>query len=289
MQGNLGVAALLIGVVALGVSGYALLQDTGDEGLTGRIALLEQQVDDLQVALAEQEAAKAPVPSLMGHSLEGLQPSGDPPSSKESGGAESPARADGSAVDVVPLAADGPAMGEDIEALVDKAVEKKAAQMQTMRNKKPSIDVFAKTLELDDEQRAAVERDVVRAQNALRDLLRTPTADGTDLMEELIEVMAQGIADPGENPGAGAKWFQRVMSEKVPGYDETYAVRAETLKNALRQSFKRTWSEAQYARFEEWKMDPTEVQGIENSPWKEVEQLVRDRARALGAELPEDG
>ncbi len=288
MQGNIGVLALLIGIAALGVSGYVLMQDGSDNGdLTDRIAMLEHQVDDLETVLAQQDQSPEQLPSLMGHSLADPEPGG---AFVESTGVRSgpPTGSRRPAGGLAPLDDESEATTEDIEALVDKAVAKKAEQLQIMRNKKPSIDAFASTLELTEAQRESVEREVVHAQNQIRDLLRTRTVDGTDLMDELVEVMSQGIANPGKNPGAGAKWFQRVMTEKIPGSDETYAMRAESFKKTLRQTFKREWSAPQYKRFEEWKMDPTEVQGIENSPWKEVEQLMRERVRELGGEFPDE-
>jgi hypothetical protein len=291
MQNNLGVLALVLGATALGLSGYALIQgDADDAGLGERIALLERQVDDLQTAVAEQDETHAQVPSLMGHSLESLRPAGGGSGTAPRGAKESAAStvAGGSTEEAMPTSDASEATADEIEAMVDRAVAKKAEQIMVMRNKKPSADVFARTLELDEEQRASMERQVVDAQNQIRDLLRTRTADGTDLLEELVEVMAEGIANPGQNQGAGAKWFQRVMTEKVPGTDQTYAMRAEAVKATLRQGFQREWRPEQYKRFEEWKMDPTEVQGIEGSPWKEVERLVRERARQLGAEFPDE-
>ncbi len=159
--------------------------------------------------------------------------------------------------------------------------------MQAMRDKKPSIDVFAKTLDLTDVQRQDVEREVLRAQHDIAGILQVPMADGTQALEELVEVMADSLARPGKDPGRATRLFGRLMAENVPGSNETYAARVEAVKAELRASFRRNWTAKQYATFEAWQMDPTEVKGIENSPWKGLEARVIERARALGAKLPE--
>lgn len=83
------------------------------------------------------------------------------------------------------------------------------------------------------------------------------------------------------------KWFGRVMTEVVPGTSETYAQRAEAAKTRLRDAMRRELSEDQYALFEQWQMDPSEVEEVPGSPWKDVERRVIDRARELGAEIDE--
>lgn len=35
-------------------------------------------------------------------------------------------------------------------------------------------------------------------------------------------------------------------------------------------------------------MDPTEVQDVEGSPWKQLEGRIKERARDLGADIPDD-
>lgn len=84
------------------------------------------------------------------------------------------------------------------------------------------------------------------------------------------------------------KWFGRVMTETVPGTSETYAQRAEASKTRLRDALRRELSEEQYGLFEQWQMDPSEVEDIPGSPWKDIEQRVIQRAKDLGAEIPDE-
>ncbi len=196
---------------------------------------------------------------------------------------------------VLPLVPDGPApaaeRGEGLKAIVDDAVERKTErvldEMRAKQDRKPAMDLFASTLELTEEQRALTERVVVEGQKEVHAILATPTYDGTNLMDQLVELAAKGIAEPGKDHGWGL-WLARVLSEKVPGTDETYGARIETVKSRMRATFKREWSEAQYKEFETWGVDPTEIEKVPGSPNEALFKRVTERARALGADLPAD-
>jgi hypothetical protein len=285
MRSTSGPWALALGVVAIALGAYALTRDAPDSsGLEERLLEVEGKVARIEAAVAALDRAAPAAPTLMGYTLEDEpgppEPAGVAPVRGEDAGAED---AGGAASPDAP-----PRTAEEIQELVDKAVEKKAAQMQGMRNKKPPLDLFARTLGLDDAQREQLARDVVRAQHAIQQVLEIPADDGTNFIEELVEVMADGMAHPGENPGRGKALFGRLKAERIPGSDETYADRVEVLKNALRSSFERSWTAKQYATFEQWQMDPTQIQGIEGSPFKAIERRVVERARQLGAKLPGD-
>ncbi len=285
MQPKLTVIALALAVVATGVAVFALVENRSlraeleernvlttstaidDDGTGSSASVLERlEAVEKNVARVEEVATNRIIPGLPG--LEGRE--------KPEAQAE-----------LAPNAADSAESVERVKELVDEAVEKKAKQFRAMANKKPSIDVFAETLELTDEQRAATEQEVLRGQRDIRSLLETPTEDGTIFLDELVEVIATGMAKPKEAQAGMMKLFGRLMNERVPGTNETYAARAEAVKQSVRRSFQRTWSEAQYERFKAWRMDPTEVQGIEGSPWQDLEGRIRERAGELGVELPE--
>jgi hypothetical protein len=181
--------------------------------------------------------------------------------------------------------------GGAIETMVDDAVTRKTEQvldeMRVKQNKKPAWDAFAKALELSDGQRALTERVVVAGQREVHSILGTPTLDGANLIDQLVEIAAKGMAEPGKDHGFGP-WLARVLTEKVPGTDETYGARIEAVKGRMRATFKREWSEAQYAEFEAWGVDPTEVQNVPESPNEALMKRITERARALGADVPKD-
>ncbi len=281
MQTKVTGIALALSFSALAVAAYAITRGHSDpSAFEGRLDTLDARLARMEQAAAARERETEDEPTLVGL---GLGPRGS-----------APRRADGTADTMAAATADPAAVSsggeaeEQIREMIDEAVEKKAAQIQHMQNKKPPIDLFAKTLELTSAQRQAVEREAVRGQREIQAILEIPASDGTNFLDELVEVMADGMAHPGENPGRGMKLFGRLMSEEIPGSSDTYAARVELVKNTVRETFRREMTKEQYAVFEAWQMDPTEIQGIETSPWKDVERRVIERAKELGAEIPGD-
>ncbi len=128
---------------------------------------------------------------------------------------------------------------------------------------------------------------VVDGQRQVHAILDTPTVDGTNLMGELVEIVARGIAEPGKEHGFG-RWFVRIASEKIPGTEVTYGARIESVKNAMCANFKRDWSDAQYREFEEWRVDPIEIQKVPGSPDAALWKRIPERARTLGADISDD-
>lgn len=286
MQSKVNVISLALAIVSLGVGGYAVLENQS----------LRAELEDRQVLTAD--GIDAPDGAMSGNVMERLQAVEEEvarvekvavnrvvPGMPSLSGREAPEPDDaGADADTLPVVEDP----GKIESMVDAAVEKKAREIQAMANKKPALDVFAEVLDLTDDQRASVELEVVRGQNEVKALLETPTENGDVLMDDLVEIMATGMAKPGQARALWGKFFQRVTTEKVPGTDKTYAEQAEAVKDTVRSSFRRTMSEDQYAKFEEWKMDPTEVQGVADSPWMGLQERIVERARELGANIPGD-
>lgn len=266
--------ALALSAVALGVAVVALRREPPEprraQARTDRDDALESQVAELR---REVEALKADRPERPGSGVAAppLVPRG-----AEEGEAAGHADTAG---------------GEELKAIVDDAVQRKTErvldELRVKTNKKPAMDAFASALKLSEGQRAATERVVVEGQQQVYAILGTPTYDGTNLVDQLVEIAAKGIAEPGKDHGWGL-WLARVLSEKIPGTDETYGTRIESVKNGMRATFKREWSEAQYREFEAWGVDPTEIEGVPGSPNEALLKRVTDRARVLGAALPKD-
>lgn len=283
MQTRLVGLGLLLSIGALAVAAYAITRADGEPSeLALRLDEIDARLDLMEATLREprqpDEATLVGLAPGVGVEVRGLGRSHP----ERVGSAATPGTTEGG--EVIPSVE----TKEQILELVDEAVAKKAAQIQQMADKKPSIDAFAKTLTLTDAQREIIEREVVLAQSEIRSILETPTEDGTNLLDELVEVMADGMANPGENPQRGMKWFGRIMTEQIPGTSETYAMRAEQAKSRLRETLKNELSEEQHALYESWQMDPSEIEDVPGSPWKELETRIFDRAKDLGAEIPEN-
>ena len=162
---------------------------------------------------------------------------------------------------------------ERVEEIVDERVDK----LEKKQDKKPTLAAFSDVLKLTDNQRSIVDKEVWNAQNEVRIILETPTEDGSILINELVDVIAYGEA---KHPEAGPrfiKWLGRVMTEKIPGTDVTYGADIEVIKNNTRSAFRNEFTEKQYAEFESWGVDPTDIKEIENSPWADLEERVKKR------------
>ncbi len=245
---------------------------------TDRVAALEAQVAQLT---REVESLKAEKPKWTGRDTSGSL----------SGTRRTDVDHVGSPPDV---AEDHQALTEIIDDAVDRKTKRVLDELRIKAHKKPAMAVFASMLELTQEQRAAAERVIVEGQRQVHEILEMPTADGTNLMDDLVEIVARGIArgqgwqpEPGKDNGWG-RFFARVVSEKIPGTDETYGARIESVKIAMRATFKRDWSEAQYREFEEWGVDPTEIEKVPGSPNEALGKRVVERAASLSAESPDD-
>jgi len=278
MTTRTGAIALVLSAAALGLAAFSLTREEPQPERASmrmdRVAVLERRVEDLA------------------REIEGLRTGWTPR------GAPAPSGAEDSAAAVepgTPGTADEPRAAvtqeSDLESMVDVAVDRKTKavldELRVKADKKPALSVLADVLELDDHQRARVERVVVEGQRQVYGILETPTANGTNLMGELVEIAARGIAEPGKDHG-WFKWIARVASEKIPGTDQTYAARIEAVKQSMRDSFRREWSDAQYKEFVEWGVDPTEISKIADSPQAALIERIKTRARQLGAQIPDD-
>jgi len=271
---RIGSVALALSGLALGLAVFALTREAPQAARasmrTDRVAALEAQIAQLRRDVA---ALREGRPEQATEDLPGLPSMPRPVGTADSGRSREFADDDG-----------------ELKAIVDDAVERKAEQvldeLRVKENKKPAIDVFAAALELSREQRAVTERVVVEGQRQIHRILEVPTSSGSNLMDDLVEIAARGIAEPGKDHGFG-RWLGRVLTEKIPGTDQTYATRIEAVKTDMRAVFRREWSEAQYREFETWGVDPSEVQNVPGSPNEELAERIAERARELGAVIPE--
>lgn len=275
--------ALLISLVALGIAAWAATRPGQEPGESAaRLDALDARLERVETALRERDGPDEP--TLVGLSAgRGAGVSGTAPAVERSPGPVRSAPGLGG-----PETEEQGEAQEQIRELVDEAVEKKAAELRNMQDKKPTFGAFSETLGLSEAQQEIVSRGVVQAQHEIRAILDTPAADGTNFLDELVEVMAEGMARPGEKTGRGMKLFGRLLTEEVPGTSETYAARAEHAKDRLRETLRRELTPQQHALYEAWQMDPSEIREVENSPWKEIEGRVIERAKDLGADLPDD-
>jgi len=168
-----------------------------------------------------------------------------------------------------------------IEERVEEAVDEKISKLELKQNLKPPLADFAEVLELDESQQGAVEDVIWLGQDSVRAILETPTADGSVLVDGLVEALAYGKVGHPEAGRIFMEWVGQVMNTQIPGSDDTYGWRIEAAKKDVREALRRELTEEQYAEFERWNVDPTEVQEIQDSPWTDIGERIEQRALEL--------
>jgi hypothetical protein len=297
MSASTGMWSVVASLAALGLAGYAAFGRVAPAAVPdARVDVLEGQVARL-TKLVEQRTSTAPGLRGVGGGREGGVVEAPPPLAGTPPAAASAAGRAGGASAVAARGPDGELLvgeaGADVQALVDAAVEKRTQQvvqdLKLKEDKKPLIETFASALELTDDQRHRTEQEIVRGQREMLDVLATPTWDGSVLLDELVETFAQSMAAPGKDAGRMMRLFGKLLTEKVPGTDETYGARIDAIKRSVKDTLRTVWQPEQYAEFEAWGVDPLEVKNVPGTPNAAIERRVLDRARDLGVELPEDG
>jgi len=133
---------------------------------------------------------------------------------------------------------------------------------------KPPLSQFAAELELTGAQRDEVRQAVIRGQESMIALLRTPTAEGRVPVDELLDAM---LGKPEEAQPKVVEIFGLLATETVPGTEETYAKRIEAVKRETVEAFRRGLTAEQFQAYEKTGQDPLEIQ-VPDSPWVEVLQ-----------------
>ena len=160
-------------------------------------------------------------------------------------------------------------------------------EMRIKQNKKPKIDVFAKLLELTPKQRASAEFAIVQGQREIHGILDMPTADGSNLKDELVEIVAKGFAQPGKDHGWG-RWIGRVMGEKIPGTNETYGTRIEGREEPDARDLPEGVVGGAVPRVQGVGRRPDRGPERPRQPHAALWKAIVERARELGANIPEN-
>ena len=137
---------------------------------------------------------------------------------------------------------------------VEKLIEQKIRERQPQHGQPPELSAVAQQLELDEVEKKALENIIRKKKNEQMELLKTPRADGSNLLDEFAEDMVAAFSSEEPRDQATRKAFmklqQRVSSENVPGTEITYAEAMNRKRDETRQAFKETLSQGQYQAFE---------------------------------------
>ena len=128
---------------------------------------------------------------------------------------------------------------------------------------------------LNESQREAVHRAVIRGQEEVIGILRTATAGGRVPLDDILEAF---LEKPESAQARMVEVFGMLATEEVPGTDGTYAERVDLVKKSALESFRRSFTPEQFRAYEKTGQDPLEIQ-VEDSPWVPVFQEAWKRKR----------
>ncbi|MHC5038758.1 MAG: hypothetical protein ACYTHM_15730, partial [Planctomycetota bacterium] len=166
----------------------------------------------------------------------------------------------------------GPEGAAEVSPGTEKALVKKIMKLESQLDKvqkelekdrpdpKPKFDQFAAKLGLDEGQQAAVKEMLVKGQEELLDHFSRPLPDGTIVMDELADAFYQSMVEPEKGKAELVRLYTRLISEKVPGTDQTYAQVGERLNTRLSREMATVMTASQAEQFRTWAPKPTEIE-----------------------------
>jgi hypothetical protein len=151
---------------------------------------------------------------------------------------------------------------EDIQKIVDEKVEEKLQARGEPRkgsgpaggDRKMALHDMAKELGLDPKIQMQVAEIANTAKREIFDLLRTPRADGTNVADELIDVLLKG------DPAATQQLFQRLVTEKIPGTQTSYLAGVGASQDRARGLLAAAMGPDAYGRFEHMNLHPENIE-----------------------------
>ena len=149
---------------------------------------------------------------------------------------------------------------EDLHKLVDERVEEKLQARGEPKkgpgggDRKFPLHDLAKELALDPKVQEKVAGIANTAKKEIFEIIRTPRPDGTNVADELIDVMVKG------DQAAAQQLFQRLFTEKIPGTQTTYLAGVGAVQDRARQYLASAMGAESYGRFEHMNLKPENIE-----------------------------
>jgi len=149
---------------------------------------------------------------------------------------------------------------EDIQKVVDERVEKLQAKGEPRKNafegndRKMPLHDLARELELDPKAQARVAEIANDAKKEIFEILKSPKPDGTNVADELIEVLTKG------DQAAAQQLFKRLFTDMIPGTQTTYLAGVGAIQDRARGLLQSAMGPSAYGRFEHMSIHPENIQ-----------------------------
>jgi hypothetical protein len=156
---------------------------------------------------------------------------------------------------VLPAGGDREALEKRLEEVVAAKVDEKLEKRGEKEENKPSAAELAKLVEMTEEQEDATVRAIDEGKKRTMDVLGLPRGDGGSMLDDLVSAVKDA-----EEPGvAMQKWFQRLMTEKIPGRSDTYLAEIMRIQKATWDRIGTSLSERQFTKLRRAGVDILEV------------------------------
>jgi len=151
---------------------------------------------------------------------------------------------------------------EDIQKIVDEKVEEKLQARAGAKkgpgqgggDRKMPLHDMAKELTLDPKVQARVAEIANTAKKEIFEIIKAPRPDGTNVADELIDVMLKG------DQAAMQQLFQRLFTEKIPGTQTTYLAGVGAVQDRAREFLSAAMGPDAYGRFEHMNVHPENIE-----------------------------
>ena len=260
---------LILALGAVGLAGYSILKHSADiqslkesmDNIDSRVRAAETAVVHLQQTGRDAETAE--LSPALEREMAGLREKVERVSSRIEGVDARVVKLDESgkknAQQMAKLAeaasAGQPAGGGMLREDIERIVEQKMKQRQPGHQEPPpEVSEVAKKLGLGDAEQKELEEIIRKKKNQQFELLKTPRADGSNLLDDLAEglVAVRTSGQPSEEATRQVfmRFNQRVTTEKVPGTDYTYAEAMRRTQEETYQAIKSALSDEQFKMFQ---------------------------------------
>ena len=150
---------------------------------------------------------------------------------------------------------------EDIQKLVDEKLEEKLQARGEAKkggpgggDRKMPLHDMAKELALDPKAQARVAEIANGAKKEIFEIIKTPRADGTNVADELLDVMLKG------DQAAMQQLFQRLFTENIPGTQTTYLAGVGGVQERAKELLRAAMGPEAYGRYEHMNVHPEHIE-----------------------------
>lgn len=141
-----------------------------------------------------------------------------------------------------------------LENLIDRKLEEKSAR-ETSEDKKIDLSTLSEKIGLDKSQEDALADELNKIKDEAFQVTKIPRADGTTFLDEVVSALKKTETAQEKI----AKILQQTLIEKIPGSNDTYAVRIMKINESAMNTIKLIMDDEQYKKFKRMSIQPLDI------------------------------